>query len=151
MYLTREVTEMCGKPLRTLCTLSHKKYLKNKPRCIKISPKVYNMKFSKENYSALINKHPSTFGTLSDNFLVNCNTTLSDNFYQERTPRPIIFTIKGHYIELHIPSSHVWECLPPGCNVNIIYMSIFVYNIYVNVNIIYIYIYVFWSPCSNFF
>ena len=50
--------------------------------------------------------------TLSDNFLINCNT-LSHNFYQKRTPCRIIFTVKGHPVERHIPSSQVWE-YPPG-------------------------------------
>ena len=53
--------------------------------------------------------------TLSHNFLINCNT-LSHNFYQKRTPCRIIFTIKGHSVERHIPSSQVcqvWEYPPP--------------------------------------
>ena len=50
--------------------------------------------------------------TLSQNFLINCNT-LSHNFYQKRTPCRIIFTVKGHPVERHIPSSQVWEYPPP--------------------------------------
>ena len=50
--------------------------------------------------------------TLSHNFLINCNT-LSSNSYQNRTPCRIIFTVKGHPVERHIPSSKVWEYPPP--------------------------------------
>ena len=51
--------------------------------------------------------------TLSHNFLINCNT-LSHNFCQKRTPCRIIFTVKGHPVERHIPSSQVWEYPPQG-------------------------------------
>ena len=50
--------------------------------------------------------------TLSHNFLINSNI-LSHNFYQKRTPCRIIFTVKGHPVERHIPSSQVWEYPPP--------------------------------------
>ena len=50
--------------------------------------------------------------TLSHNFLINCNA-LSHNLYQKRTPCRIIFTVKGHPVERHIPSSQVWEYPPP--------------------------------------
>ena len=51
--------------------------------------------------------------TLSHHFLINCNA-LSHNFYQKRTPCRIIFTVKGHPVEWHIPLSQVWEYPTPG-------------------------------------
>ena len=50
--------------------------------------------------------------TPSHNFLINCNT-LSHNFYQEKTPCRIIFAVKGHPVERHIPSSQEWKYPPP--------------------------------------
>ena len=50
--------------------------------------------------------------TLSHNFLINCKT-LSHAFYQKKKACRIIFTVKGHPVERHIPSSQVWEYPPP--------------------------------------
>ena len=47
-------------------------------------------------------------GTLSHNFLINC-ITLWHDFSQKRTPCRILFTVKGHPIKRHIPSSQIWE------------------------------------------
>ena len=51
--------------------------------------------------------------TMSHNFLIDCNT-LSHNFYQNRTPCRMIFTVEGHPVEQHIPSSQIWKYPPPG-------------------------------------
>ena len=98
-YLTREVTGVCGKALHTLYpvaykmaqkyTLSHKNFAK-----------IYCFKRNLKNFLP--------HDTLSHNFLINCNT-LSHNFYQKRIPCRIIFTVKGHPVERHIPSCQVWE------------------------------------------
>ena len=57
--------------------------------------------------------------TLWHNFLITCNT-LSHNLYQKRTPCRIIFTVKGHPVERHIPSSQVWEYPPPLAPENLV-------------------------------
>ena len=103
-YLTAEVTGMYGKSLHTLY-LSHEKcpqkYTMSHKNCAKSI-----------NYSLFHLKHVLPHDTLSHNFLINCNT-LTLNFYQKRTPCPIIFTAKGHPVEWHIPSCQVWESPMP--------------------------------------
>ena len=94
---------MCGKSLHTLYpvaqkmaqkyTLSHKNFAKI--HCFKRTLKG-------------ILPHD----TLSHNFPFNCNT-LSHDFYQKRIPCRLTFTVKGHPVERHIPSSQVWEYPPP--------------------------------------
>ena len=85
------------------------------PCCIKNGPKVYPvaLKFCKRTLKGIL-----PHDTLLHNFLINCNT-LSHNFSQKRTPCCIIFTVKGHPVELHIRSSQVWEyrrdCIQAPC------------------------------------
>ena len=68
------------------------------PCCIKI----FTNPLFQENSKNVLSHY-----TLSHNFLINCNV-LSHNFYQNRTPCGIIFTVKGHPVERHSPSSQVW-------------------------------------------
>ena len=88
----------------TLCTLSQKKLPKSIPCRIKILPKSIVL---------ITLKGVPPHDTLSHNFFINYNS-LSHNFYQKRTPCRIIFTVKGHPVGRHIPSSQVWEYPPPG-------------------------------------
>ena len=89
----------------TPCTLSHKNTLPHK-------------NLAKIHCFMITLKGVLPHDTLSHNFLINYNT-LSHNFNQKRTPCRIIFTVKEHPVERHIPSSQVWEYPPPGMNINV--------------------------------
>ena len=98
-YLTREVTWVCGKSLHTLYSVVQKMAQKYT---------LSHKDLAKIHCFTRILKGILPHDTLSHNFLINCNT-LSHNFYQKRTPCRIIFTVKEHTVERHIPSSQVWE------------------------------------------
>ena len=93
------------------------------PCRIKNGPKAYPVakNFAKINCFKRNLKSVLPNDTLSYNFLINCNS-LSHNFHQKRTPCCIIFTLKGHPVEQHIPSSQVWEYTPWGAAIALVFV-----------------------------